>query len=114
MKSLRQGKGERFNIRTNDAVHRFRKIGDFVERRSNYFPHVFICVRERKIKYAYYELKSGRRICPIHLERLVGRDELSRYERKCPVDRCDYETEPYGIHPCEEIPYTKKFEEEIE
>jgi len=109
MRVIREGKTNTFEIRTNDAIHKFRRIGNYVERISKYFDRNTFGKSHSPKLYYYYELKSGRRICPIHLEKLVSEDSLTRYERKCSVHECDYKTEPYWAGGGVEVCYTEKF-----
>jgi len=95
MRAIREGKINRFQIVTEEAIHNFKKIGDnLIERKSHYFSNF----GEPTNQYVYYDL-SGRRLCPIHLKRLISEDDWIglRDTRKCPVEGCDYISERYCI-----------------
>jgi hypothetical protein len=105
MKSLR-GDINNFEIRTESARHTFQKFGLYVERKSFYFSGY----THPLTGYSYYELKSGRRICPIHLEKLISTDEWTRSELKCPIESCSYRSEQYAANT---ESYTTKFSEMV-
>jgi hypothetical protein len=88
MKKIREGIRQ-FRINTNDATHIFRRMGDFVERKSTYRSSY----GKPMTQYVYYSLR-GRRVCPEHLVELVKTDWMGR---KCPTDGCDYQPEGYTI-----------------
>ena len=80
-----------FRIDTEVARHVFKRIGDFVERKSVYFGSG--SYGTRTAQYVYYNLK-GRRICPEHLVALAKGDWM---DRRCPTEGCKYEPEGYTI-----------------
>lgn len=103
MKRIRDGITSHFEIPTDGAIHRFKKLGDnLVERKSHYYSDSGY--GEPLDSYAYYNIK-GRRICPIHLkvlEREYIGDQLG--ERWCPVKGCNYRVERYCITNLERKP----------
>jgi len=99
MKSIRLREASGFTIHTRDAIHNFKKIGkNLVERITHYFGRQ--AYGEPMEKYAYYDL-SGRRLCPVHLKRMVGQIDL---EQRCPVKSCKIISEAYCIQDYERKP----------
>lgn len=105
MKRIRDGITNHFEITTEDAIHRFKKMEEnIVERKSHYYGDR--AYGEPIDCYAYYNIK-GRRICPIHLK-LLEREWVGSTlgERWCPVEGCKYRVERYCITDLEQKPIT--------
>lgn len=87
-KRIRNNGASEFRIETNNAIHKFKKIGDnLVQRKSLHKRSGGYGFYEQRY-YVYYTIK-GRRICPLHLKKLIS-DDFGEWDRCCPEKNCDY------------------------